>query len=214
MPIYTLSPDGRLAACPDFARLHDTRPGYGDAGIPDPNLEVKTPDNSGLWVMDLATGEYRLIFAVSDAAAMQGPHRGMEGKHWFNHLLFSPNGKRFVFLHRWLDPRVGRRTRMLSIRPDGTDVRVVDDFGHMSHFIWRDDDHVLGWSPQTEGKAFYLFEDGTGRHEPIGREVMIRDGNDGPQRLTMSLAMTVAMMSGRSRCCSMAALYLRRSFGK
>ena len=30
------SPDGRWAVTPDFRRLHDTRPGYGYAGLADP----------------------------------------------------------------------------------------------------------------------------------------------------------------------------------
>ena len=42
-PIYALSPDGKWALAPDFRRLHDTRPGYGYAGIPDRNAERADP---------------------------------------------------------------------------------------------------------------------------------------------------------------------------
>ena len=43
---------------------------------------------------------------------------------------------------------------------------------------------------------------------------MVRDGKLGPQRLIMSLAITVAMMSGRSRWLRIASLYLRSGLGK
>ena len=43
-PIYALSPDGKWALAPDFSRLHDWRPGYGYAGIPDRNAKVHDPD--------------------------------------------------------------------------------------------------------------------------------------------------------------------------
>ena len=35
-PIYAISPDAKWAVYPDFRRLNDTRPGYGYAGVADP----------------------------------------------------------------------------------------------------------------------------------------------------------------------------------
>jgi hypothetical protein len=42
-PVYTLSPDGKSAIYPDFRRLNDCRPGYGYAGILDPNRTCEFP---------------------------------------------------------------------------------------------------------------------------------------------------------------------------
>ena len=44
-PIYTLAPDGRTAFYPDFSRINEMRPGYGYAGIPDPNRDVLAPND-------------------------------------------------------------------------------------------------------------------------------------------------------------------------
>src|SRR3954467_6862656 len=52
-PIYAISPDGRWAIAPDFRRLQDMRPGYGYAGVPDPNRDDPAPDDAGLWRVDL-----------------------------------------------------------------------------------------------------------------------------------------------------------------
>ena len=57
-PIYAISPDTRWAVYPDLRRLHDTRPGYGYAGLPDPNKDVLAPENAGIWRLDLKTGEH------------------------------------------------------------------------------------------------------------------------------------------------------------
>ncbi|MEZ5364062.1 MAG: hypothetical protein R2748_17410 [Bryobacterales bacterium] len=51
LPVYALSPDAKWAISTDFRRLNDTRPGYGYAGIPDPNAR-RTPDDVGIWKMD------------------------------------------------------------------------------------------------------------------------------------------------------------------
>jgi hypothetical protein len=58
-PIYAVSPDGKWAVTHDFRRLNDTRPGYGYAGIPDPNAGQLAPDDAGIWRMDLRPASSR-----------------------------------------------------------------------------------------------------------------------------------------------------------
>jgi hypothetical protein len=180
-PIYAISPDAKWAIAPDFRRLADQRPGYGYNGIPDPNKDVLAPDDAGIWKMDLRTGERRLIVSFAQVAAIPNPHFKWAGsKHWFNHLLFSPDGSRFIFLHRWKGGEQGDKhaTRMFTARADGKDLRVIDDYGGGSHFIWRDTRHILAWASRPPlGGKFYLFEDGSDKVETVAPEVMVRDGH-------------------------------------
>jgi hypothetical protein len=177
-PVYALSPDGRTAVTTEFRRLGDTRPGYGYTGLPDPEADVLRPKRSGIARVDLLTGASELLFSVAEVAAFGPQLPSMAGvKHWFNHLLFNPDGSRFVFLHRWQVGR-SRETRMLTSTPDGRELRVVDANGLTSHFIWRDPRHLLAWSHRPEhGKAFYLFEDGEGSPRPVGLGTMSEDGH-------------------------------------
>lgn len=179
-PFYTISPDGRTAVAPDFRRVNDMRPGYGYAGLPDPNSDVLTPEDSGVFRLDLETGRYELIISIADVAKIPNPHTDLTGaKHYFNHLLFNTDGSRFIFLNRWRGKEQrGFGTRMLTAGPDGTDIRVVDDYGHTSHFIWRDTRYILAWSwhPSHES-AFYLYEDGTRNVEIVGKDVMTQNGH-------------------------------------
>lgn len=180
-PFYCLSPDGRWAVAPDFRRLNDCRPGYGYAGIPDPNASDPAPGNAGIWRLDLKTGASKLIFPFSEALKLKDSINDWSGgKHWFNHLLFSPSGKRFIFLHRWRTPAMGQRfgTRMLTADIEGRNVRVVDPYGGTSHFIWRDDTHILAWAKHpSHGDKFYLYEDGTDKVEVVGKDVMTVNGH-------------------------------------
>ncbi len=179
-PIYSLSPDGTFAVTPDFRRINDMRPGYGYAGLADPRADDPAPRDSGVWRVDLATGHSELIVSVADVAAMPGPHRnGGDTKHYFNHLLMSPGGERFIFLHRWRSSGPDAfRTRMLTAAVDGSDVRVLDDGGRTSHFIWRDERHVLAWAwrPGSDW-GFYVFDDEGGEPQPVGRGVMTHNGH-------------------------------------
>ena len=115
------------------------------------------------------------------AAAVPNPHNETEGmKHYFNHLLVSPDGSRLIFLHRWRNPegRGGFGTRMFTIGSDGSDPYVLDPHGKTSHFIWRDPQHVLAWAwhPSHEDK-FYLFRDQTEEVEVVAPEVMPLNGH-------------------------------------
>lgn len=178
-PVYALAPDGRSAIAPDFRRLGEMRPGYGYEGLADPCRGQLAPEDSGIHRVDLQTGATRQLISVAQAAAVPYPHADLSAaKHYFNHLLFSPDGSRFIFLHRWRIGGGGLRTRMFTAAADGSDLHVVDDYGAMSHFIWRDPETILAWSWQPSYQdAFYLYRDRSDQVEVIGKEKMTLNGH-------------------------------------
>jgi hypothetical protein len=96
-------------------------------------------------------------------------------------LLCSPNGKRFIFLHRWTQPGGGQLSRMFTAALDGSDLRIVIPNGFVSHFIWRDSTHILsqskGWVGNP-GWGDFLFEDkDAGILEEVGRGVLDAGGH-------------------------------------
>jgi hypothetical protein len=179
-PFYTLSSSEPIAVAPDFRRVNHMRPGYGYTGLSDPHKDELAPQYSGIFRLNLETGEHGMIISIADVAKVPYPHGDLsKAKHYFNHLLFSPDGSRFIFLHRWRgEGQRGFGTRMLTAKPDGSDIHVVDDYGHTSHFIWRDPEHILAWaSHPSHGAAFYLYKDGTRDVEVVGKDVMTQNGH-------------------------------------
>ena len=181
-PIYSVSPDAKWAVFPDFRRLNQTRPGYGYTGVPDPFESELIPQDAGIWRVDLTTGKQRLIIPFREAAKVPNRHSMWEpsAKHWFNHLLHSPDGARFIFLHRWRGPAQGNGfgTRMFTVDSEGKDMYVVDPYGGTSHFIWRDAKHILAWAKHpSHGEKFYLYTDKSEQVDVVGKEVMTRNGH-------------------------------------
>ncbi len=181
-PIYALSPDGKYGFYPDFRRLNSTRPGYGYCGIDDPNADNPAPDDAGIWRNDLSTGKSELIVPFSKLAAIVPPDGGFSknSKHWFNHLLVAPNGKRFLFLHRWRGETEGKSwcTRLITANIDGSDIFVLNPHRMTSHLVWRDPNHVLAWARHpSHGDKFYVFTDKTENVQMVGGDVMTRDGH-------------------------------------
>jgi hypothetical protein len=188
-PIYTLSNDGRWAITADFARIQRMRPGYGYVGLPDPDRADRAPRESGVWKMDLDTGDVQLIFSLAEAAAID--HNGESLKeywHYFNHLLINPDDSRFIVLHRWrrstgsgadAEPTGSFTTRMFTVSMDGSQRCIVDPSGSTSHFIWRDPQHICAWTrPAGKKAAFYLFKDQTREVKIVGEGVMPVNGHN------------------------------------
>ena len=131
--------------------------------------------------MDLATGRQNLIVSLAEAARIPYAKGDLTGaKHWFNHLLVSPDGARFTFLHRWSGEKGRRRygTRMLTADAEGGNIHVLDPHGETSHFIWCGPRHILAWAwHPSQGRKFYLYEDRTEKVEVVAPQVMTRNGH-------------------------------------
>ncbi len=188
-PIYALSPDGKWAITADFARIQRMRPGYGYVGLSGMYPQERAPENSGVWRMNLETGESQLIFSLADAAEIDHHGKSLSDKwNYFNHLLVSPDSNRFIVLHRWRDntgsgtsanPSGGFTTRMFTANMDGTDRFILDPSGSTSHFIWKGSDEVCAWTrPKGKKAGFYVFEDQTENVEIVGDAEMTQNGHN------------------------------------
>ncbi|MFK8113545.1 MAG: hypothetical protein AB8B91_15170 [Rubripirellula sp.] len=188
-PIYTISSDGRFGLSADFRRIDNLRPGYGYDGLADPHVAERAPKDSGVWRVDLETGQEELIISLADVAAIPWPDgdRHAEAWHYFNHLLINPSGSRFTVLHRYrpkFDPATlkyegGFVTRMLTANVDGSDRYVLDPSGFTSHFIWKSDHESTMWTkPAGQKSGFYVFQDKTREVAPIGHDKMPTNGHN------------------------------------
>ncbi len=184
--IYAVSPDAQFALGTEFSRIQNLRPGYGYAGIDDPYN--KNAKSIGIYKMNLATGESKLLFSIAQIAAI--PHQEksiIDNWHWFNHLLISPDSKRFLFLHRWrenIEERqvmaVGKfQTRMITADVEGKDFYVLDPSGNSSHFVWRDVDHICAWTkPIDKDWGFWILKDKSQGVSQVGKESMTVNGHN------------------------------------
>jgi hypothetical protein len=130
----------------------------------------------------MESGQQELLISFADAARI--PYEGgfsNGAKHWFNHLLFSPNGERFIFLHRWRGDKEkgGFSTRLFTAGKDGKDLYDLDPLGQTSHFVWRDPEHVFAWAYYpSHGERFYLYRDKTREVSVVGPEKMTVNGHN------------------------------------
>ena len=174
-PVYAVSPAGDVALSLNMARLDTLRPGYGYPEGSGARLEERAPRDDGVWRMDLATGEARLVLSLAEAKGVLmrwlGPARrlllGLRAPHfWFNHAKVSPDGRRFTVKLRWRVLGKGWNDRQgvsLTAAMDGGDVRVLTNA--TSHVIWLNDRQLYAWRLSE----LALFADDGGRSNRVAR---------------------------------------------
>jgi len=144
-PIYTVNSSGRYALSLNYARLFDMRKDYGIAGLKDTWRDVMCPEDDGIYSVDLQTGMTELIVSIAQGAAVNHCPLGEGVKHWVNHMMFNPSGRRFCFLHRFLRDDGIMHSRLLTADSDGSDLRLLFE-GMVSHYCWRDETTILAWA--------------------------------------------------------------------
>jgi hypothetical protein len=178
VPVAAVSPDGRYMLSYNFSRLAVYAPGYGYENGVDEELKIEIPERHGISLVDIETGEKKLLFTVADIAGFQPDIKMENAFHFFTHCLFSPSGKRFVFYHRSIRDMNFVHTRMLSCDLNGENKFIFPADGWVSHIAWKDDTHIMAYCRTKKfGDAYTMFEDQTGNCEVIGADVFSSDGH-------------------------------------
>ncbi|MEE9250634.1 MAG: hypothetical protein V3U93_05845 [Alphaproteobacteria bacterium] len=149
--VSTVSPNGRAALSPHFARLARHWPAYGYQGADAPSLESPAPSDDGLWRLDLETDGLTLIVSIAEAAVAGTSDAVPEAHHFITHPTYSPTGARICFLHRYFTADGATYTRLIVCQPDGRAPIVLAE-EKVSHFDWLDDDTILVWTRALPGR--------------------------------------------------------------
>lgn len=161
MPVYSVAADGSFALTLDFTRLHRLRPGYGYSNVEEATKNEKIPDAACIWKLDIVNDTVTPVLKYSDFATFE-PRKEMAGaEHKVNHIMISPNGKRFMVLHRWFN---GDRkySRLVTVNVDGTEMYNLSDDDMVSHCYWKDDQTIIAFENKKKtGAGYYLMKDKT-----------------------------------------------------
>lgn len=161
LPVYDVARDGSFALSLDFSRLHRMRPGYGYSNLPEVTRGEICPDKPCIWKIDITSKEVTALFNYTDLSSFE-PDESMAGaEHKVNHLMISPNGKRFMVLHRWFKKGC-KHTRLITVNVDKTEMYNLSDDVFVSHCYWKNDEEILSFlRKKGTGNHYYLMKDKT-----------------------------------------------------
>lgn len=175
---------GRFAGI-NYARLARLRPVTGYAGAWDWTEGDPAPDDDGVWVVDIETGEADLIVSYAqmrDALVERHP-RAAEVPLFVNHTLWNRDGDRlFFFVRGDFSNRENRVNVPMTVRPDGSELTEQRVFigGHPE---WESGSRMIG----AVGDDLVLYDTATQQvvdtigtpeifPDPEGDTALSRDG--------------------------------------
>jgi len=175
-PVCAVSPNGKEAVSINFSRLRTTRKAYGYGGDgQDDRLSVQFPKDDGLFLVDLETGEAKLLVSIHDVKE-QVPEVPEEGIEYFNHILFSREGGKLFWLARATPER---NTTSFTVNRDGTNLlRCFPDGWGGSHFDWLNENELMITSEyKAEDSGHVLFTVGQQNYRRLGNGLLDYDGH-------------------------------------
>lgn len=177
-PIYDCF-QNKYALSVSFERLHQLRPDYGYR-----NHDITQPlpsySEDGIFFINLENGNINLLISLQEVISIDMAKNETESKHKFNHIMISPDGNSFMFLHRYYIG--GRRfDRLIVADINGSNVRVLADDEMVSHCFWYDDKHIIGYKRDYKlGDRYYKIEINSKQKTIIGKGILDKYGDGHP----------------------------------
>ncbi|WP_162936314.1 hypothetical protein [Pannonibacter phragmitetus] len=163
--------------------------GYGVAGKNLASLEDL--NNDGVYIIDLHNNDINLAVSIAEVIECAGRSvMSNTGRHELNHVLFQPNGERFVFMHRWFGEG-GRRSSLYLYEIASRSFKRIIDTEMVSHYSWLDEDRLIIWCRGGDGVEFYHICDvDTGKLRRVGGEDASSMGDGHPVSMKEGLVIS------------------------
>uniref|UniRef100_UPI00405741F6 hypothetical protein n=1 Tax=Candidatus Electrothrix sp. TaxID=2170559 RepID=UPI00405741F6 len=176
-PVQTVHPRKAEALSINYKRLHLLRNCYGYRPKV-VNFQEDMPDDAdGIWSVNLMQGKEELIISLQQLKESHPLPEMKSARHKVNHLIYSPHGDRFVFLHRYYTEQ-GKFSRLYSASPDGTELNLLLDARMVSHYHWMDNDNIIAWARTDDaGDKYYKVNIVTNEITIIGENVLEKFGD-------------------------------------
>ena len=163
-PIFSVDPSGQKALSLNFARLEQMRPGYGFIVDNQQISKDNAPVDDGIFLLNLHSGQADLVFSLRQAAELK-PQASMIGaRHYFNHLVWNPDGKRALLFHIWQNSGE-RNIRVITLDTDNWTPFLLTNENHVSHYCYLDAQRLLLYCTYKGLQGYHVFRDSFGYEE-------------------------------------------------
>lgn len=143
----------------NYQRILALRPDYGYRNLP-PLTKEELRDNrgDGIWKVDYHTGRSVLLVSLESIIATEYTAHFDQAIHKVNHVLISPDGDKFIFIHRYYVNNI-REDRLILSDSSGGEMKVLADYGKVSHCYWIDNENVISFMRNADGvDAYYIID--------------------------------------------------------
>lgn len=179
-PVYDCYKDD-YALTLNFSRLMALRPDYGYR-----NRKISTDNDitdlqqDGIFKVDLHTGNVNLLISLQLLKETHPQPKMENALHKVNHLMISPDGENFIFLHRYY--LNGQRfDRLFKCGKNGENMKLLADDEMISHYCWEDNENIIVYlRDKALGDKYYKVNILTAAKEIVGEGIIDSYGDGHP----------------------------------
>jgi len=167
--VANVSPDGKWGLAINMPRVYDFRPGYGYGDKGDKWADVPTPDDDGVYLVNLETGASKLIIDYA-RIAKEFPNADFDGaKFVVNHITFNTASNRFLFLNRNFRTEQNKMwaTWLYTSDLEGNLYQLLEAT-MVSHYHWKDEKTILGYLKYNGVGGIFEIDDLTHNGVEVG----------------------------------------------
>lgn len=165
----------------NFNRLAKLRPDYGyrNQNV-QKNIDLYDLTNDGIFYVDLEKNTQNLLLPLEEIIAVSSTKDIYKAKHKVNHIMISPDGSNFIFLHRYFVKGV-KYDRLVYSNLDGSQVKILSDHEMISHCFWKDNNTIICFLRRYDhGDKYYEIDVKSGSILPLGEGVIDIYGDGHP----------------------------------
>lgn len=174
--VANVSPDGKWGLGLNMPRVYDFRPGYGYGDVRDRFYDIANPEEDGVWIINMETGESKLLISYKRIWE-EFPNAAYEGaKFVVNHITFNPASNRFLFLNRnfWRPEDKMWATTLFTSDLEGNMYRLLNATT-VSHYHWKNDSEIVGFFRCGGEDGTYIITDQTQDYVKLDSPHFVRD---------------------------------------
>lgn len=139
----------------NYRRVLSLRPDYGYRNLPKlSRQELLNLEDDGIVKVCYTDGTSMLLFSLKDIVHVSYKNLFQSSLHKVNHLMISPLGDKFIFIHRCYNS--GKRyDRLMLACSNGKFLKIIADYDMVSHCFWIDNEKILGYLRGPNGHDGY-----------------------------------------------------------
>lgn len=102
-------------------------------------------ENDFIFYYNITTRKKEILFTMKDLFPFPTPVPYFNCVNYLEHLIFSPCGTKFIFVHRFVTPQKQLYSRLFLYDFINSKLELLHSNGRITHFNWIDNNRIIAW---------------------------------------------------------------------
>ena len=142
----------------NYQRIYSLSPEYGYSNLTElSNYELNNLKNDGIKIINLKEKNPKFSVSIDDVINIDYQDKFSRAYHMIIHISISPDGKNFIFIHRYYIKNI-RYDRLMLCNIKSKKINCLCNEQIVSHFYWKNNEEVLAYLKYSNHLGYWLID--------------------------------------------------------